>query len=624
MDRENDRNERKNLWEKQGRRGGLAESEGVKKKTGGSRYSRREESAPSGSRYSRREEKAPTGSRYSRREESTLSGSRYSRGEESAPSGSRYSRGEKKAPSGSRYSRREESAPSGSRYSRREESAPSGSRYSRRKENTPSGSCYSRGEAAAALSGKSGRERQPGKRRFSIGRDPVKIAFASLGAVLILAYIVVAFYFGGHFYSGSSIYGIDCSRKTSEQVKNEVKDKIGDYVLTVEGRNGISDKITAAQINLQYHDENGIEKEMRRQHSYVWPAMMLFGKSNDLQIGTVYDRENMDSVLKQMNSFLPGNVVAPRDAYRGDTEEGYEVVPEVMGTTLNYDKTKEVIMQALDQGAVSVSLEEKGCYIDPVVYQDDPELNAEVEELNALLKARITYDFSDRQEVVDASVIKNWIFQDENGAYYIDDAYIWDYVEELAEKYDTFGRDRVFYTSIGTTVNLTGGDYGWCIDQGATGEYLINAVHEGRVETIEPEYIYTGMSREENDIGGTYVEICISRQEMWCYQDGYLIVDTPVVTGNPNKGNGTPTGSVWAIDAKMTDYVLKGEGYAAPVDYWMPFNGDIGIHDMQNRAYFGGSIYLSNGSHGCVNTPYTEAQTIYNIVSIGTPVIVYD
>ena len=72
------------------------------------------------------------------------------------------------------------------------------------------------------------------------------------------------------------------------------------------------------------------------------------------------------------------------------------------------------------------------------------------------------------------------------------------------------------------------------------------------------------------------MEICISRQEMWCYQDGSLVVDTPVVTGNPNKGDATPAGGVWAIDAKMEDYVLTGEGYEAPVDYWMPFNGDIG------------------------------------------------
>lgn len=58
---------------------------------------------------------------------------------------------------------------------------------------------------------------------------------------------------------------------------------------------------------------------------------------------------------------------------------------------------------------------------------------------------------------------------------------------------------------------------------------------------------------------------------MWCYKDGVVVVDTPVVTGNVSKGYDTPSGSVWAIDAKKHDAVLKGEGYTQPVTYWMPF-----------------------------------------------------
>ena len=81
---------------------------------------------------------------------------------------------------------------------------------------------------------------------------------------------------------------------------------------------------------------------------------------------------------------------------------------------------------------------------------------------------------------------------------------------------------------------------------------------------------------------------------------------------------------MWSIDAKMQNYTLVGEGYRSPVDFWMPFNGNVGIHDMQTRAYFGGTIDLTNGSHGCINTPYANAKTIYENVSIGTPVIVYD
>lgn len=494
------------------------------------------------------------------------------------------------------------------------------------KENVSSGSRYSRAEgvslretAAGGNAGTDGKKKRPKQ-----GFDPVRLAFGALGAVMVIAYVVVAVYFGNHFYSGAAIYGIDCSRMTVSQVKEEVKDKIGDYVLTIETRNGKKDTITADQINLQYQDESGIERQLKKQYCFAWPAMMLLRRSSDLAIHTVYDRENMDAVLKQLNCFLPGNIVAPQDAYKGNTDYGYEIVPEIMGTTLDYEKTKTVIMEALDQGAVTVSLQEAGCYIDPVIYQEDEQLNAEVEELNDLLKAHITYDFDDRQEVVDANVMRDWVVQDSDGTYVIDEDCIWEYVAELAGKYDTFGCERIFYTSIGTVETLTGGDYGWCIDQLATGEILADAVKNGKTETLEPVYLYEGMDRKENDIGGTYVEICLSRQEMWCYENGYLMVDTPVVTGNPNKGNATPSGSVWAIDAKMTEYVLRGEGYEAPVDYWMPFCDDVGIHDMQNRAYFGGTIYLSNGSHGCVNTPYDAAQTIYSIVSIGTPVVVYE
>lgn len=556
MDRENNRNDGRNLWEEMGHRGGLVDSERGRRSSG-------------------------------------RSGSRYEQGK-TARTGSRYDQSGAER-SGSRYDQ------SGTERA--------GSRYS------------DKNREMAAASAK--RTERP-KKKKKAGFDPVRIAFLSLGAVMVIAYVVVAVYFGGHFYSGSQIYGIDCSKKTAVQVKEEVKEKIGEYVLTIETRNGKQDTISASQINLQYHDESGIEQQLKKQHCYVWPAMMLLGKANDLVIDTTYDEGSIDNVLKQLNCFLPGNVVAPQDAHRGDTDYGYEVVAEVMGTTLDYEKTKAVIMEALDKGAVSVSLEDEGCYIDPTIYQDNEELNAEVEELNALLTAHVTYDFDDRQEVVDANVMKAWIAQDEDGKYYIDENQIWAYVEELARKYDTFGCERVFYTSIGTAVTLSGGDYGWVINQNATAEILRDAVLEGRTETLEPVYVYTAMDRKENDIGGTYVEICLSQQRMWCYENGYLMVDTPVVTGNPNKDAATPSGSVWAIDAKMTDYVLRGEGYEAPVDYWMPFCDDVGIHDMQNRYYFGGTIYLTNGSHGCVNTPYDAAQTIYNIVSIGTPVVVYE
>ena len=56
----------------------------------------------------------------------------------------------------------------------------------------------------------------------------------------------------------------------------------------------------------------------------------------------------------------------------------------------------------------------------------------------------------------------------------------------------------------------------------------------------------------------------------------------------------------------------------------MPFDcpNDVGIHDLSRSAY-GGDVYLTAGSHGCVNTPEAAAKKIFDIVEVGTAVVVY-
>ena len=124
------------------------------------------------------------------------------------------------------------------------------------------------------------------------------------------------------------------------------------------------------------------------------------------------------------------------------------------------------------------------------------------------------------------------------------------------------------------------------------------------------------------DKTGTFIEISIDQQHMWFYENGNLIVDTPVVTGNDDGDCNTPTGS-YAIQSREVQMTLVGEDYESYVDYWLGFNGGIGIHDASWRDDFGGDIYQGNGSHGCVNTPFDKVKTIYEHVEVGTPVYVY-
>ena len=70
--------------------------------------------------------------------------------------------------------------------------------------------------------------------------------------------------------------------------------------------------------------------------------------------------------------------------------------------------------------------------------------------------------------------------------------------------------------------------------------------------------------------------------------------------------------------------MLKGEDYESDVTYFMPFAYNVGIHDASWRnGRFGGNIYKSSGSHGCINAPLEVVEKMYGKVEVGTPVIAY-
>lgn len=456
-------------------------------------------------------------------------------------------------------------------------------------------------------------------------KEPAALINLAATLALIAGYLIAAVYFGSHFYPGTTIFGINCSGKRVDWVQAQVEDKVRSYALALKGREGREDIIHADDVGMHFEDRGGIRRRLDSQLSALWPVMMLLRRGQETEVETVYDASKLEPVIAALGCFAPGNIVEPEDARIEETDSGYKVAAEVMGNKLDAAAVKKAAAAALDAGETQISLEMAQCYIDPKVYQDDKVLGQIAERKNSLLGADLTYDFGDRTEAVNTRTIMSFVAEDEeSGGYKIDPQPVWNFVNAMADTYDTFGGTRTVQTSIGTTEILYGGDYGWAMDREETAQELLNAIREKRTGLIRPVYVYEGMSRAQNDIGGTYVEICIARQEMWCYKDGECIVDTPIVTGNPNKGNATPSGGVWAIDAKMQDYTLVGEGYRSPVDYWMPFNGNIGIHDMQSRGYFGSTIYLSHGSHGCVNTPLDAVRQIYEAVEIGTPVIVYE
>ena len=98
---------------------------------------------------------------------------------------------------------------------------------------------------------------------------------------------------------------------------------------------------------------------------------------------------------------------APSDAYIEKKGSGFEIIPEVEGDTLDQKKVISQVRKAVENGQPVVDLVEKGCYILPQVYRDDERLVQHKEQLDRLATAKITYDFQDRNEVLDSEILQN-------------------------------------------------------------------------------------------------------------------------------------------------------------------------------------------------------------------------
>ena len=390
-------------------------------------------------------------------------------------------------------------------------------------------------------------------------------------------------------------------------------------------RTAVGDVIEAEQIRLRYQDNGEIEDAMEGQMTAFWPVMMIArgikGQSEVLK--TQYDRNAAEQVISGLSCFDEANIIAPVDAQLAFNQDGAYVSEEIMGNTLDTEAAAAAVKDAFDKGITQLDFQQLGFYKDPVVYSDDAALNKEARRLNKVLGACVTLDFGDRSELLDPERVAKFLSKGKNGRYFLDEEKVRRYVSSLAEKFDTVAGRRTFYTSLGTEVELYDGNYGWILDQEATYEELLNALKNRKKGTLDPVYTQTAKSRGLNDIGDTYIEINITNQRMWMYKEGKLIVDTPVVTGNPYKNNDTPSGGVWRVYDIQRNVTLRGVDYRTPVDYWIGFNGGVGVHDLQSRYYFGGQIYQGSGSHGCVNTPLAAVKLIYQAVEYGTPVIVY-
>lgn len=390
----------------------------------------------------------------------------------------------------------------------------------------------------------------------------------------------------------------------------------------MEERNSIVEDIKGKEIDLKYNKNEILDNIVNKQKSSIW-IYEIFKRKNYVHDKFFnYDIDLLKESFEKLNCLNDEKTTEPKSASLKFNGIKYEIIDEVYGDKVKKDELFNKIEEAIQYGKVKVNIGEVNCYEKPIYTSNSLELIEAKKICDKYVSSKIVYTFDEATETVDRGVISSWITIDENLNARIDKEKIKEYVQELSRKYDTYGKTRIFATSVGKEVEVKGGNYGFRIDKDKEYTELINAIESGQSIVKEPVYIQKAKNRGDNDIGKTYVEVNITRQQLWFYKDGELVTRGSVVTGNVERGWKTPNGT-YVLNYKQKDAVLRGDNYASKVKYWMPFNGNIGLHDASWRGAFGGNVYKNDGTHGCVNLPSYLAKKIFDNIEEGTPIICY-
>lgn len=459
----------------------------------------------------------------------------------------------------------------------------------------------------------------------------------AVAAALILVYLGGLLIYHGKFLPQTYVNGVNIAGMTMEEAESAVLNTAQDMGLTFLPKEGDPIVFKGSSFGCTVSlPEDSLADPADESHA-LW-FKKFFSKSE--YTAALQDSYSEDALVSLIAAYDWGNV-PPTDAKVVQNEDGtFSIQPEDDGNMVDTQTLSDYTIAQMREGNNTINMIESNCYKKASVTASS--LESTLALYNQIGAVEITYDMTDREEIMDPvgtetldhETIMDWISTESGDiSVDLDKATAW-VQENIADKYDTLvtGYTRTFESTMDGTIQLPiGGDgiYGWKTNVSATAEKLVEYIKAGEPVTIEPVYKVEGFRMNSTAgvtyTGDTYIEVDICHQKLWYYVNGELYLETDVVTGlasDPSRA--TPPGAykVWSRESPRKLGTMEVQGYSVWVDYWMPvtYTG-IGLHDL-NRSAYGGEIYQTNGSHGCINLPLDVAEKIYNKVTVNTPVMI--
>ena len=441
--------------------------------------------------------------------------------------------------------------------------------------------------------------------------------------IIFLIFVLTIMFIKDTFHYSTSINGIDCSFLNINDAIKKLEKTMNSTKITFLFADDKEYTCVGAYFDFEVNSAN--------------PLLGILSKQKDsdenkkeYNLTDLYnvDEEVAKNYLSSLSIFTDKNTnKEPVNAYLEWDEDNSEfyIVPEVYGNKLDFNEAYNYLLNALRNGKTVIDFREI-TDITPEITANSIELKEQKENINKIVATTVDYKLHNGDTYkLNASTIKDWVSRDDNGNYSIDlKSNVTKFVDKLAKK--------AKYKITSTKFNATGlGEISVSFGRAT----YANVDKEKEIERLTKQLeskksakfdvIYEALP-DYTKID-TYVELDLSRQRVWMYVNGECVLETPCVTGNVAQGYSTPSGIYYltykTMNATLEGYNYDGSTYSTPVTYWMPFNGGIGFHDATWRGSFGGNIYMTNGSHGCVNLPYWAASTLYSYINTSIPIILY-
>ncbi len=439
--------------------------------------------------------------------------------------------------------------------------------------------------------------------------------------IIFLIFLLTRVFIKDTFQYSTIINGIDCSFLNIKDAEKKLEKTMNSATITMLFAEDKKYTCLGAYFDISIDNPNSLRGILSEQKDT--------GK-NEYTMTDLYkvNEEKAKKYLASLSVFANNNSnKEPINAYlEWDSEQQeYYIVKETYGNKLTIETAYNYLLNSLRNGKTVIDFREV-TDITPDITANSLELKKQMENINSVLDTTIEYELHNGETyTLDAKTMKDWVSRNDKGEYSIDiENNVTKFVDKLAKK--------AKYELTSTKFNATGlGTIS--VPFGRATYATVNTEEEierltkqlESKESTKLEVIYNDLPDYLNI--NTYIELDLSRQNVWMYVNGECVVDSPCVTGNVATGYATPAGIYYLtykeMNATLEGYNADGSTYSSPVTYWMPFNGGIGFHDASWRYSFGGNIYMTNGSHGCVNLPYWAASTIYSYINTSIPIIIY-